>query len=72
MEIKMELTLDDINIISAALNNDALVYLEEAKDEIEEKEFFDVSIESYRERILLKKKFDKLFIENMQGTGVKR
>lgn len=68
MEIKMNLTLDEIDIISAALNNDALVYLDCAKEEIETKEFFDDNMDSYRERMILKRKFDRLYLENISRS----
>lgn len=65
MEIKINLTLEDINIISAALNNDALAYKDASLDHITDKDCFADCIESYRQRMALKKRFDDLFKERM-------
>lgn len=65
MEIKINLTLEDIDIISAALNNDAIVYKEMSLDYITNQKYFAEHIESYRQRMALKKKFDDLYNGNM-------
>ena len=59
MELKMNLTLDEVYIISAALNNDALAYKEASLDYITDREFFANYIESYRQRMELKKRFEE-------------
>lgn len=65
MELKVNLTLDDIDIISAALHNDASVYMNCAIDEIDDEECFNDNMESYRQRMLLMKMFDKLATDNL-------
>jgi len=65
MEVKMNLTLDEMQVISVALKNDARVYRDAANEQIEIKDFFYDYMDSYRERMVLSKKFDRLYDANL-------
>ena len=56
----VKLTLDEMYLISAALNNDAIIYRDAAEDDIDDEEMFHYDMDCYRRRMALRKKIDEL------------